>query len=222
MVLFKINGERNSGTNFIERILKKNNIPVFVQLIKGNIVKYWKHGVPISNKNIDTDVVDIFIFRDLKEWLVSMYKNPYELEESCDFKYFLERKHVSKTNWLDWDNKKHVNYDDNDKTIFEIRYHKISSIMKYCECNSNIVFVNLSYLQENSVNTERFIQALCKTYLNINKQNIISVIPHTKTSKNIKNQIYDININNYTVIINRLMDTTIEEFVSNLTFTMKT
>ena len=31
MVLFKINGERNSGTNFIANILEKNNLPVYVQ-----------------------------------------------------------------------------------------------------------------------------------------------------------------------------------------------
>ena len=46
MVLFKINGERNSGTNFLEQILKKNKFPTYTQQIIGKTVYHWKHGVP--------------------------------------------------------------------------------------------------------------------------------------------------------------------------------
>lgn len=223
MVLFKINGERNSGTNFIEEILRKNKIPVYVHLLnlKNNTCKYWKHGVPIHNKEIDNDVVDIFIFRDLKEWLVSMYHHSYELEPSSDFKYFLERKQVSKSKFLDFHTNKHISHDDNDKTIFEIRYHKISSILKYSENNQKIVFVSLSYLQQNPSNTRRFIETLCKTYLHEDKKNIISEIPHTTTCKNIKKRKYTTDINKYNDIINSSINNIHEDFVSNLSFTMK-
>ena len=240
MVVFKINGERNSGTNFIERILSKNNLSVYVQEnLSASLCKNWKHGVPVHNKEIvgtseaaccRDDVVDIFIFRDLKEWLVSMYHNPFEMESSSDFKYFLERKQISQTNYLDFHTKKPISHDDNDKTIFEIRYHKITSILKYSECNSKIVFVSLSYLQKSPANTRNFIHNLCEKYLNENgaaeaaccrEQGIISEIPHTKIhKKNIKNQTYDTNVNDYMDIINSSINHELEDFVSNLTFTM--
>jgi hypothetical protein len=34
MVLFKINGERNSGTNFLTNVLKQNKFPTYVEITK--------------------------------------------------------------------------------------------------------------------------------------------------------------------------------------------
>ena len=49
---------------------------------KQNVYK-WKHGVPTDDyKNINERNIDIFIFRDLESWLVSMYFNPYHLQHS--------------------------------------------------------------------------------------------------------------------------------------------
>ena len=81
MVLFKINGERNSGTNFLTQILEINKFPHYVTKINKRVITHWKHGVPNDDcKKLDEKVVDIFIFRNLDTWLISMFKNPYELK----------------------------------------------------------------------------------------------------------------------------------------------
>lgn len=133
MVLFKINGERNSGTNFLNKILKKNGFPVYQHTIIKKVVYHWKHGVPDSNqKKIDKRVVDIFIFRELNSWLISMFKNPYELKQTWnnDFKLFLQTKHLSNNYWKKSNNET-LNKDDNNKTIFEIREYKFNKIREY-------------------------------------------------------------------------------------------
>jgi hypothetical protein len=42
MVLFKINGERNSGTNFLRKILEQNGFPVTEQIQIDNVVTYME------------------------------------------------------------------------------------------------------------------------------------------------------------------------------------
>ena len=43
-------------------------------------VQYWKHGIPSNNKVLDDRVVDIFIFRNLNDWLLSFHHTQYSLE----------------------------------------------------------------------------------------------------------------------------------------------
>ena len=81
-MFFKIYGERNSGTNFLTRLLKANfgDVYVFDDHLDMNtsINYYWKHGYPDEKlKKADDQVIDIFIVRELKKWLISMYHNPY-------------------------------------------------------------------------------------------------------------------------------------------------
>jgi len=100
-MIFKIYGERNSGTNFLTKLLKNNfgDDHVFEDYLDLNtsICYFWKHGFPdISLENIDTDIVNIFIFRNLRKWLVSMYHNPYCLDfenKNRTFEYFITQKH---------------------------------------------------------------------------------------------------------------------------------
>lgn len=149
MVLFKINGERNSGTNFITNILLQNNFPVYEQSIDGNICYHWKHGIPRKDyKLLDDKVIDVFIFRSLNEWLVSMYYNPYHIEPINNFTDFLTLKQKSsETYLLDYKTNKILNADDNNKTIFEIRYYKFKKILEYIHTHKNIILVNLTFLQ---------------------------------------------------------------------------
>ena len=113
-MLFKINGERNSGTNFLDRLLRINDFPTYVHEYKNNICYYWKHGIPdetIKNKN--ERVIDIFIFRNLNSWLVSFWKNPYHLKSINEYENFLTEKQVSKeTNIYDFRNNLFLNEDD--------------------------------------------------------------------------------------------------------------
>ena len=225
MVLFKINGERNSGTNFIHKILQINkfNVISHVKINKKkklNRVKFWKHGVPKYNKQLDDRVIDIFIFRNLDDWLVSMFKNPYHLEKKKNFRKFLKQpQRVSLDNEIDPETNLFVNHDDQGKTIFKIRYFKFNAIKKYKNKNKDVIFVNLSYIQ-NPENLKLFLDKLNKTYLNKNSEKYITEIPHTKNKNKIKNRDYNIEISKYKNLINRKKNNYIERFINDLTYTI--
>ena len=219
MVVFKINGERNSGTTFLTEILKINNFPCSVTKINGRVVYNWKHAVPIKeNKELDEKVIDLFIFRNLDSWLISMFKNPYELEESkfnTDFKLFLNIKQSSANYWTNQYNEV-LNKDDNGKTIFDIRYYKFNKIMEYAKDNKDVIFINLSFIQ-NEKNLLRFLNFLSNKYMpELKSNNYILSIKHTKDSSNEKNKKYDINIDEYRDIINRNKNIEIENFINNV------
>ena len=221
MVLFKINGERNSGTTFLTEILKINSFPCYVHKINGRVVYNWKHGIPSKdNKELDEKVIDLFIFRNLDSWLISMFKNPYELEESKfnnDFKLFLNIKQSSANYWTNQYNEV-INKDDNGKTIFDIRYYKFNKIMEYAKNNKDVIFVNLSFIQ-NEKNLSDFLDFLSDKYMPKLKSNkYILSIKHTKDSSNQQNKKYDINIDKYRDIINTNKNIEIENFIDKLTF----
>ena len=224
MVLFKINGERNSGTNFLNQILLINKFPTYEQSIDNNICKQWKHGIPREdNKLLDDNVIDIFIFRSLEEWLISMYYNIYHLKKFDNFINFLTFKQESIENYLlDYKTNKYLNADDNNKTIFEIRYYKFEKIMEYKNNNKSIIFVNLNFLQ-NKKNLLDFLQQLNHKYMNNSiNNNYITEIPHTKILEfNLKNQKYNIELDNYKDIINAHKNEEIETFINNLTIDIK-
>lgn len=100
-MIFKIYGERNSGTNFLTRLLKTNfgERYVFEDHLDLNtsICYYWKHGYPDESLNeINDRIINIFIVRNLRKWLVSMYHNPYCLDfnnKTRSFDYFIQQKH---------------------------------------------------------------------------------------------------------------------------------
>ena len=221
MVLFKINGERNSGTNFLSSILSKNGFPIYIQKITNNICYHWKHGIPRADiKLLNEQVIDIFIFKNIEEWLQSMYYNCYHLKKKNDFKDFLitKQQSVEKCH-IDYETKKYINDDDNNKTIFEIRYYKFQKIMEYKQNNKFVLLVNLSYLQDEN-NLLYFLNFLNVTYMNNSiKGNYITKIPHTK-NKSIQtpNRIYNIDIKVYKDIIDKYKNEEIENFINNLTF----
>lgn len=111
--------------------------------------------------------MDIFIFKELEGWLVSMYNNPYEIDVTNiqDFRQFLETKHISNKTWKDIDGK-YVNEDDNEKTIFDIRYYKFQKINEYRNSNKDVIFISLSYLQDED-NTKLFLSEIYKRYIRV-------------------------------------------------------
>jgi hypothetical protein len=218
-MLFKINGERNSGTNFLDSLLRINDFPTYVHEYKNNICYYWKHGIPdetIKNKN--ERVIDIFIFRNLNSWLVSFWKNPYHLKSINEYANFLTEKQVSKEiNIFDFRNKIFLNEDDNNKTIFDIRYYKYNNIVDYKNKNKDIVFVNLDFIQ-NKDNAYLFLKALNEMYIKDERINYITEVKkHTKSNEEIKNRSYSLMDDN-TDIINTYKDNEIETFIDNLKF----
>lgn len=202
----------------------KNDFPVYVQGMKKNIVFNWKHGIPhIDVKNRDDLVIDIIIFRSLDNWLVSMFKNVYHLEEFDDFnKFLLEPQKIGKKVIFDYKTNKRLNYDDEGKTIFEIRYFKFNKIMEYMNNTNNVVIVSLEYLQ-NKNNALFFLKKLNDTFMNRNKEDFISDIKyHTKKKIITKNRNYsDINIEDYRYIIDEYKNSDIENFINNLEFEIK-
>ena len=222
MVLFKINGERNSGTNFLAKILRKNKFPIYVQNknIKTQMVYNWKHGAPSDDyKKLNEKVIDLFIFRNLEDWLVSFSFNNYHIKPSKNFKDFLLLKKIpKKSNSLDYRTNMLLNIDDKDKTIFEIREFKFNQIMDYSKRNKDVIFINLSYIQ-NSENLTKFLNFLSDEYIpKLKFDQYITEIQHTKNFKNIKNRVYDINVDDYRDIIDSKSNPEIEEFINNLTF----
>ena len=220
MVLFKINGERNCGTNFLYAILKKNNFPTCDQKINKNIVYYWKHGIPTNDyKELDEKVVDLFIFRNLEEWLISFSNNNYHLTRHNNFKDFLTLQQIStETVLLDYRTNEYLNKDDNDKTIFQIREYKFNKIMEYRKNNKDVILVNLSFIQ-NDKNLSHFLDFLSEKYIpELKVNNYICDIKHTKINTDIKNRNYNIDINKYQDIINSNKNEEIENFINNLTF----
>ena len=221
--LFRVNGERFSGTNFLFQLLKKNNFPVIQNQYKwslfpfGKIVSFWKHSVPkrdIKNKKI---IIDIFIFRDLNQWLKSMWKNNHVTHEKYDI--FLRKKLDIKRGGLGQYNinNEHLYIDDIDKSIFELRYFKFKKILEFKKYNKNVIFINLAYLQ-NKKNANDFIIELAGKYkIKLNSKVISEICRHTKTCKlNSKNTIIEAPDN--TSYINSQKNVEIENYIDTLEY----
>lgn len=176
----KIYGERNSGTNYLEQLLKKNikNVDILLPGYKSG--SGWKHGFPNMKlfNNIDLDnVLFIFIIRDFKSWLKSMYKQPYHYIPQNTFEEFINNKLNIKDNRIDHD----VNINSLEKqNIIDLRYSKINCYFDFFKKVNNAIFINLEDLQNNTL---KFLDFLNKNYLiNVNKK-IIKITEHTKDKK---------------------------------------
>ena len=209
-------------------LLREHGLTVFDGLCIYNLQLLWKHGFPGPElKLIGKNVINFFIIRDLDSWLITTYHKPHHLV--CDryqpFCGFLHEKQTPRTGpdeALCINTLKPLNYTDENKTIFEIRYEKIRAYLKYFNENDNVVIVKLSYLQ-NEENCIHFMQEISKKYgLSItNFKGGIDI--HTKTrERNIKNAIYSTKITPLDrYFINSQKDDEIEDYVNNLTFVMK-
>lgn len=231
MALFKVYGERSSGTTFLVDLLKKNNIPQIHHNVycdnthKPGYCTEWKHGLPnVDLKKKHKTLVDIVIFREINSWLVSMYKNPqinmFKVK-SNNFKDFLCQKKKNDNSWLNYEDKTPINKDDDNKTIFEIRYYKFKEYEKYKNINNNVIFVSLTYLQDES-NCKKFLQAINDKYsLNI-KNFTCNIKFHTKShlciNKTLINRKYDVNISNYKNLIEENINSEIENYLNNLSY----
>ena len=226
-MFFKIHGERNSGTNFLIKLIRNNFGNTYGNQDGNKKINdkyyFWKHGIPrnyTKNNKENKLVVKIFIVRKLEPWLVSMFHNPYQLKKQNNFESFLTNKQE-----LDHDiehkyiNNTFVNKDDKNKTIFDIRYYKYNKIKEYCEDNDNIILVNLDYLQ-NDENCIHFLSEINKKY-NLKKTNFSLVKKHTKNSKNIKNIKYDTNYQDYQETIDLYKNQEIENKINNLNYYIK-
>jgi hypothetical protein len=219
-MIIKIYGERNSGTGFLEFLLRKNVKNHLLNIFVDETVckkKYaWKHGYPIIfNRNIinpkleNEPVLYICIFRNIEGWLKSMYNNPYHLrntgEKYCEnFHTFLSRKQEIQRRGI---NACKIDYTTN--KIANIDFDKVN----------NIIHINLSFLQKEP----EFLLYVIKNVYNIELEEKINTnIPYTKkigkTQKIDKynNIIYDIDIKKYQNVINRFKNKEYEKYINTL------
>jgi hypothetical protein len=223
-----VNGERNSGTTFLSLLLQRHGLLTYDGLNVYKLQLTSKHDFPGPELKLVGDrVVNFFIIRDLDEWLISMFSTPYYLTR-CAYQPFLgflfDPVQLSRNDNIPIDIKtlKISNYSDEFKTVFDIRYEKIKSYLKYFQENDNVVIVRLKYLQ-NEENCIHFMKQVSEKYgFNIS---IFygGIDTHVKTNEpNVKNHSYPTKITSIErAIINLKKNEEIEKYVNNLTFEMK-
>lgn len=226
--MFRIYGERCSGTTFLTNLIKENFKGKIInqkrKKKKNTIYRYdWKHGL-IYNKK---PTIDIIIIRDLESWLASFYNKQWHHIEKTNIKSFLTdkieisknpKKIVGKLE-IDYMSKKNTNWEDKDKTIFELRYYKFNALKEFYDKHPNTVMVSLHYLKNND-NCINFLKNINEKF-NLNKVSNYKILDTYKgksnTSKSTCRQ-YNIDLSDYKQIIHENKIIEIEEFVNNLTF----
>lgn len=201
----KIFGERNSGTNYIKRLLKKNiKSQVYFQSGHYKSKSGWKHGLPDSSK-IDKQTLVIFIVRELSTWLNSMYFRPYHIKRQNDFIQFITTTNKSK----DKRQNHPVNlYKYERENLFKIRYTKLKKYLSLFKIHSCIL-LNLNFVQQYPENLIELLH-----YFNIEThKKFTPILKHTKIGINVKNdqthQKYEIPSKIYNKYANHKIETDI-------------
>lgn len=194
---------------------------------------FWKHGYPRkSTKLIAERVINIFIVRNLDNWLVSMFHKPYYLyklknESFLSFLKCSQRISSRKGGPMESynaENGKPLNWTDEDRTIFDIRNMKIKSYMRFANKHPDIVFVNTEWLQKPE-NCRKFLCKLDDVYkFGIDRANLVTEINHNCKKPEIKEKItvypqliYETERN----LINRMKHDEIEDWVNILKYDIK-
>jgi hypothetical protein len=171
----KVFGERNSGTNFLAKLIKQN-----IRDIKQDSGYYlggtgWKHGFPRIKyfKNID-EVLFIFIIRDLDSWLLSMYNNPYSYKSPNKIEDFVSGNLIIDENRKGHD--VHI-YKGERQNVIDLRYAKIRRYKAFFDLVPNALFINLKDLQENN---DKFLNFLNTTYSLKTAEIPVKIEKHTK------------------------------------------
>ena len=237
--MFRIYGERNSGTNYLTHLIEKNfqtrvinhdNIG-HISKTNVNLIDDWKHEIP--NPKPHPKTIDIIIIRKLDTWLISFFNTQWHLIYEPHFQKFLTQPlkpisyHTPKQNrkpetlQINKHTNYIVNYTDKDKTIFQLRYYKWKAYLNYFKNNSNCVLVQLEYIQ-NPKNCQTFIQNLNKSYKILNWEKFkfenIHLYKGLLKSKP-KKQI--VNLEDYSQIISKYQISQIEKEINTLTFIIK-
>lgn len=174
----KVFGERNSGTMYLNKLLKMNILRCNV--LPGNFKKGWKHGVVNHDQQNKNTTLFICMVRNLEEWLISMRRRPYHIriKQKTGLPKFLNMEINSSDKRLNHPTR--VDPNEYGKTIFDIRYVKIESYKKLFKYCPNVVFLNLKTLQDNP---KLVITSICKIFKIKKRFNFEDLTIHTKTGK---------------------------------------
>jgi hypothetical protein len=215
----KIFGERNSGTIFLEKLIKNNIKGIHVCSGELNDGTGWKHGIPNNfylNK-LKGKVIYVIIFRELMTWLNSMYHRPYHIDKKSNFYEFIISK-IHSTSQFDSDIK-YLSWETS-KNPFQLRYFKYIELMKLFCSKKNVVLVNLDWIQKDKGND--LINLLINNYgLSKRFPFFKPILKHTKTNRKTDN---DKSYKKYGVpleIFKKYVNPAIENKINNLTYTIK-
>lgn len=198
--VIKIWGERNSGTIFLERLLKANftRTKIISSIQSGGVNDLWKHSTltremytNLTSKFENEKILEIVVVRDIESWCTSMWNNPYHLyTQRPATKSMLDflRTKITKSVMVERDPKgMSVSRDDVGRDIIEIRYHKLVHLIDYMGISPNIIVVNLDYLQNNTLS---FLKNISSSFSIYQVEKPIVNIKHTKCGRMIKNRNY--------------------------------
>lgn len=203
----KIYGERNTGTNYVEQLIKQN---LRCKIYKFDPIKNpsgWKHGTPKIDYFNHEKTLFIVMERNLEGWLNSMYHKPYHMKKLKTFEDFLSKPIVAKES--DWYIYKYMKKNEEGKSIFDIRYWKYQEFQKLK--NYNTIYINLSYLQKNPF---LLIKTISKEYSIARKGPFRDINHHSKStsikSRNGNYKKYKLNYDLYKNEINKEIENQIE------------
>lgn len=211
----KIFGERNSGTRFIRQLIKENiEIRVFNSCKDDYLdIGGWKHGQPKLEliKDIINDTLFVFIIRDLRKWLKSMYTKPYHLKRIKNEREFLLTK--LKPEEKIKNHPVNIFSEESNLTIFRLRYNKIKSYLSMIDNLKNAIIINLEDTQVDK--GQKFINSLEQMFkLKKKSLELVEIKNHTKCKTKIQNRIINVNLNDK--IITEKENKNLEEFVNKL------
>jgi mannosyltransferase OCH1-like enzyme len=200
---YRIYGERNSGTNFIEKLISEN---FYLQNFT-----YKKHGLPVSDCSEDT--LTVCIIREYSNWLNSMIINPYHLKQEKKYNLFFNDKMISGQNppnpYYD------INLGDN-YSLLELRYIKYNA---YKKLNHNTIIVKLDYLQESTDNIISFLKFISEKYnLDIKKLHLINEYIGGQGDKYTKNKKVTKNYKKINTSQLKFYNEKIESEINNITY----
>ena len=212
-MFIKIFGERNTGTNYVEQLVKKNLDCKVYKFDPNNNPSGWKHGVPKIDFFNPNNTLFIVIERNLESWLNSMYHRPYHMIKPKTFEDFISQ--PIKTKMSDKYICDYIKKNEEGKSIFDIRYWKHSEFQKLT--NYNAVFINLSYLQKNS---GLFINTIVKEF-GIKRKGIFQDITHHSKSNSVKSRNgnykkYKLDVEKHKNSINQDIENEIESLTINV------
>jgi hypothetical protein len=145
-----IYGERCSGTNYLEELIKEN----FDVTIKWDYG--WKHFFGFNDLTNSTDTLFIGIIRNPYTWINSFYRTPYHLPEHLkNVNSFLNDEfysiHVDKTEIME---DRNIYTNERYKNIFEMRYTKMNFLIEDMpNLVDNYILITYENLVEHLENT---------------------------------------------------------------------
>jgi hypothetical protein len=140
---FKIYGERNTGTNYVQRLFQTN----FELEYWRSGVLGWKHGFApadrIKKGNYD-HVLFLIVCKNPYSWLLSMHKNPHHAMhlQRLTFENFCNSEWQS---FYDGPGRKKIK-DEHFSNIFELRRMKAVSHAQVLQCTSHAIVLNYEEL----------------------------------------------------------------------------